>query len=41
VPEHLCASAIVIEAILSFLLAVNMMGGGLRDSLDPTLRKRL
>lgn len=76
-----CASAIVIEAILSFLgvgippetptwgnimtegralfrvfphnilfpgiflavtvLAVNIMGDGLRDSLDPRLRKRL
>ena len=80
-PEHLCASAIVIEAILSFLgvgippetptwgnimaegralfrifphnilfpglflaltvLGVNILGDGLRDSLDPRLRSRL
>jgi peptide/nickel transport system permease protein len=42
---YVCASAIVIEGRALFLaatvLAVNIMGDGLRDSLDPRLRKRL
>ena len=46
----ICASAIVVEAILSFLgVGIppetptwgNIMGDGLRDSLDPRLRNRL
>jgi peptide/nickel transport system permease protein len=38
---YICASAILVEAILAVtVLAVNMLGDGLRDTLDPRFNER-